>query len=67
MKKSISLVFLATLLCMFVYAEHPKHELRATWLATVSNIDWPRTKITSDATREQQKKELTDILDKMEE
>ena len=67
MKKSISLVFLATLLCMFVYAEHPKHELRATWLATVSNIDWPRTKITSDATREQQKKELTDILDKMAE
>lgn len=65
MKKSISLVFLATLLCMFVYAEHPKHELRATWLATVDNIDWPRTKISNDATREQQKKELTDILDKM--
>ena len=46
-------------------ASTPKHEFRATWLATVSGIDWPKTKATNDATREQQKQELIDILDKM--
>ena len=48
-----------------LFANEPKHELRATWLATVENIDWPKTKVTNDATREQQQKELTDILDKL--
>ena len=65
MKKSISLVFLATLLCMFVYAEHPKHELRATWFTTHYAIDWPSTKATSDSKRVQQQKEMTDIFDEM--
>ena len=46
-------------------ATNLKHEFRATWLATVSGIDWPKTKATNDATREQQKQELIDILDKM--
>ena len=57
------LILLATSLTLF--ANEPKHEFRATWLATVQNIDWPKTKITSDATREQQQKELTDILDNL--
>ena len=48
-----------------LFANEPKHELRATWLATVQNIDWPKTKVTNDATRKQQQKELTDILDKL--
>ena len=48
-----------------LFANEPKHEFRATWLATVQNIDWPKTKVTNDATREQQQKELTDILDKL--
>ncbi len=26
---------------IFAYAEAPKHEMRATWIATVTNIDWP--------------------------
>ena len=46
-------------------AQNPKHEFRATWLATVANIDWPKTKATDATTRNQQKKELTDIFDKM--
>ena len=50
---------------LLLQANEPKHELRATWLATVQNIDWPKTQITSDATRKQQQKELTDILDKL--
>ena len=50
---------------LILQANEPKHELRATWLATVQNIDWPKTKVTNDATRKQQQKELTDILDKL--
>ena len=65
MKKSLTLIILLACIAMSIFAQQPKHELRATWLATVDNIDWPRTKISNDATREQQKKELTDILDKM--
>lgn len=65
MKKSLPLIILLACIAMSIFAQQPKHELRATWLATVDNIDWPRTKISNNATREQQKKELTDILDKM--
>ena len=65
MKKSLPLIILLACIAMSIFAQQPKHELRATWLATVDNIDWPKTKISNNATREQQKKELTDILDKM--
>ena len=57
--------FILLLITLTLFANEPKHELRATWLATVQNIDWPKTKVTSDATRKQQQKELTDILDKL--
>ena len=40
-------------------ATAPKREFRATWLATVSNIDWPRTKNNASA----QKAELTAYFD----
>ena len=40
-------------------ATAPKREFRATWLATVSNIDWPRTKNNAAA----QQAELTTYLD----
>lgn len=65
MKKSFLLILFSLLLSAGLYAEQPKYEFRATWLATVSGIDWPKTKATSDAKREQQKQELIDILDKM--
>ena len=65
MKKTTFLILWAMMLNLFTYAQQPKHEFRATWLATVLNIDWPKTIVTSNSTREQQKKELTDILDKM--
>lgn len=65
MKKSIICFLLAITLGIPSFAEQPKHEFRATWLATVSGIDWPKTKATSDSTREQQKQELINILDKM--
>ena len=47
-------------------AANAKHEFRATWLATVWSIDWPKTKATSTANIATQKKELTDIFDKMQ-
>lgn len=45
---------------------HPKHEIRAVWLATIGGIDWPRTKVNGDSNIEYQKKELTDILDRLQ-
>ncbi|MCM1312944.1 MAG: family 10 glycosylhydrolase [Bacteroides sp.] len=45
---------------------HPKHEIRAVWLATIGGIDWPRTKANSESGIERQKKELTDILNRLQ-
>lgn len=42
----------------------PKREIRAVWLTTLGNLDWPKTYATSPENIERQKKELTDILDK---
>ena len=65
MKKSIFITLISLALSAIVLADAPKYEFRATWLATVSGIDWPKTKATSDSKREQQKQELISILDKM--
>lgn len=43
----------------------PKYETRAVWLTTLANLDWPRTYATSVQTRLRQKKELTDMLDRL--
>ena len=41
---------------------HPKYEMRAIWVATVSNIDWPSSsKLPVDA----QKREMIELLDKL--
>ena len=58
------LILLATSLTLF--ANEPKHEFRATWLATVTSIDWPKTKAKDDASRLTQQQELTTILDKLQ-
>ena len=52
--------------CMItsVYAQlPPKRELRAVWIATVENIDWPSRRGLST---EQQKQEFIDILDRQQ-
>jgi uncharacterized lipoprotein YddW (UPF0748 family) len=54
------------LCCMVssVYAQlPPKRELRAVWIATVENIDWPSRRGLST---EQQKQEFIDILDRQQ-
>lgn len=45
----------------------PKHEVRAAWITAVYGLDWPQTKATSPQKVKQQQKELTDILDKLQE
>ena len=66
--KQFRLLSLFFLLCIAIqlFAEEPKHEFRATWLATVTSIDWPKIKAKDDASRLKQQQELTTILDKLQ-
>lgn len=71
MKKYLLLVLVGIFSCLQLSAQSsnnasPKHEFRATWCATVTNIDWPTTKVTDNASRTAQQKELTDILDALQ-
>ena len=43
-----------------------EQELRAVWLTTIGGIDWPRTYATSPETIEAQKRELTDMLNRLQ-
>lgn len=45
---------------------HPKHEIRAVWLTTIKNLDWPKTRGTDAATEQRQKQELINILDALQ-
>ena len=67
MKKHIFLFAIAVLSCLQLSAQSsnnasPKHEFRATWLSTVTNIDWPSAHNLSAA---QQKDELNSILNSL--
>ena len=53
-------LFLTTGLGMAQTTVQPKREMRATWLTTVANIDWPMSYTTDVKT---QQKELTNLLD----
>lgn len=59
MKKSI---FLVLLLAIITVAQviPPKREFRGAWIATVSNIDWPKNR--PNATSGEQISELITIL-----
>ena len=43
----------------------PKHEVRAVWLTTLSNLDWPRTLAKTEAAASLQKEELCNTLDQL--
>lgn len=60
MKKNSILLFFFLALHVLGLSANPKREMRATWLTTVANIDWPMP-ATTDA--QQQKNELLEILD----
>ena len=61
MKKHL-LLFLSVIFSLSLFAA-PKYEFRATWFATVTNIDWPTA---TNLTVDQQKAELRAILDKLQ-
>ncbi|MGL4394695.1 MAG: glycoside hydrolase family 10 protein [Brevinema sp.] len=56
-------LLLILLFLPYVISANPKRELRAAWIATVFNIDWPSAK---NLPREQQKNELLSLLDTLE-
>ena len=63
--KKILLLATALIVALTTFAAEPEYEFRSTWLTTVSNIDWPKTRANTSAKRQQQQKELTDIFDKL--
>lgn len=61
MKKLTGLVLLLLSLTINLKAaRYPKAEMRAVWIATVANIDWPST---PNLTTAQQQKEFIELLD----
>ncbi len=66
-KKWLLSAILLSFFTMNVTAQAPKREFRSAWIATVANIDWPKTKANSTSAIATQKSELIAYLDKMEE
>ncbi len=60
MKKIFTLALLICLSLGLKAEKYPKREMRAVWLATVANIDWPSSAYLST---NQQKKEFIELLD----
>ncbi len=60
--KQLFVVLFFVCIASSAFAENPKREFRATWLATVSSIDWPNVKNNAAS----QKAALDDILDALE-
>ncbi len=60
MKYYLVLILLVGAMVSLKAKEYPKREMRAVWIATVENIDWPsKTQLST----EQQKAEMLSILD----
>ncbi|MBO9631959.1 MAG: family 10 glycosylhydrolase [Chitinophagaceae bacterium] len=60
MKRVLSVVLLAILICNGSLHAQPKREFRAAWIATVDNIDWPSR---GNFNTESQKAEYIRLLD----
>jgi uncharacterized lipoprotein YddW (UPF0748 family) len=61
MQKQIILLILSFLVSISnITAQHPKHEMRAVWIATVANIDWPSKQ---HLTSKEQREEMRGMLD----
>ncbi|MFR9166115.1 MAG: family 10 glycosylhydrolase [Dysgonomonas sp.] len=66
--KRISIIALLLIFFSAAFAESPKREMRAGWLATVYGIDWPKSKVTETGNQTQinnQKQRLIMLLDRM--
>ena len=64
MKKDIKILLIGLLLPIFLQAQ-PKHEIRAVWLTSLYNLDWPTTRATNARTMQRQQRELCDMLDRL--
>ena len=62
--KQLFLLAIIALCCVVSAWAQPKAEVRAVWLTTNSNLDWPSKSTLSES---QMKAELTDILDRLKE
>jgi uncharacterized lipoprotein YddW (UPF0748 family) len=61
--KNVKIWFLVFILGIsVVVAQNPKREMRASWVATVTNLDWPSTRGLNETA---QKKELLLIFDSL--
>jgi len=60
MKYIFGLLFLMVQFIPLNAKEYPKREMRAVWIATVENIDWPSA---TQLTTEEQKAEMITLLD----
>jgi uncharacterized lipoprotein YddW (UPF0748 family) len=60
MKKLIGLIVLVLFAVSLMAARYPKREMRAVWVASVANIDWPSS---ANLSTEKQQKEFIELLD----
>lgn len=60
MKYILAIILVASGMATLSAKEYPKREMRAAWIATVENIDWPST---SQLSTEEQKAEMVSLLD----
>lgn len=44
----------------------PKREMRAVWVTTLMNLDWPQTKVHDETSRKRQQEELKTLLDRLQ-
>ena len=60
---------LLALLCVALgcWGSEPKYELRGVWLTTNHRLDWPTENATNAHSRERQKAELREMLDRLQE
>ena len=74
LRQASATIFAALLPCLGGHAQErcqafnletlPKREVRAVWLTTLSNLDWPKGYATTQEGIERQKRQLTEILDR---
>ena len=57
--KNIFILFVISSMFFSVLGNPPKREVRAAWIATVANLDWPSSRYASS---QSQKNELISIL-----
>ncbi len=63
--KNLTILILSLFIYTSLYSQSipPKREMRAAWIATVTNLDWPNSNTSSTA---QQKQELINLLDELD-